>query len=102
MQVGSFQLISGEFRGELRTLTIRAELVFVPVYGVKGSVAPSHVIQCNGVEVGAAWRADTGGGKGLKVRIDDPTFPTPLMGDLTPEDEGPGYVLTWRRAGWRG
>lgn len=101
MQIGTFRLVGKEFRGELRTLTVTAELVFVPKYGSKGSLAPSHVVVANGVEVGVAAPAGPEAGAGLRVRIDDPTFPTPLVGTLSyvKEDE---FVLTWRRPGWRG
>ncbi|MDD2794670.1 DUF736 domain-containing protein [Acidocella sp.] len=101
MQVGTFRLVGEEFRGELRTLTMTAELAFVPVYGSKGSMAPSHVVVANGVEVGTAWPAGPEAGVGLKVRIDDPTFPAPLVGTLSRlNDES--FVLVWRRPSWRG
>lgn len=101
MQVGIFRLVGDEIRGELRTLTITTELVFVLVCGSRRSTAPSHVVVANGVEVGTAWPGGGQAGVGLKVRIDDPTFPAPLVGTLSRlNDES--FVLIWRRPSWRG
>lgn len=101
MQVGIFRRRDAEIRGELRTLTLAVELRFVPVFAGRGSMAPSHMILAGEAEVGAAWPVNPGSFKALKVRIDDPTFPAPLVGELTEANEEE-MVLTWKRASWRG
>jgi len=101
MQVGTFRLVDTEIRGELRTLTMTIELRFVPVFAKRGSMAPSHMIMAGEAEVGAAWPANPGSFTRLKVRIDDPSFPAPLVGELTQTDDEE-MVLLWKRASWRG
>ena len=101
MQIGTFHKSGDEFIGSIQTLTISAELVFVPVYGSRGSLSPSHVILTKGIEVGAAWPKVPGDLKNLKVRIDDPLFPAPILGQLSPAGEGE-FVLIWKRPSWRG
>jgi uncharacterized protein (DUF736 family) len=101
MQVGTFRRIDTEIRGEVRTLTLAVELRLVPVFAGRGSMAPSHMIMAGEVEVGAAWPASPGSLRTLKVRIDDPSFPAPLVGELT-ETNKEEMVLIWKRASWRG
>lgn len=40
MQIGILQRIGEEIRGELRTLTLRADIAFVPACGKKGASRP--------------------------------------------------------------
>lgn len=101
MQVGTFRRHDTEIRGELRTLTLCVALRFVAVFSGRGSMAPSHMIMAGEVEVGAAWPASPGVFGTLKVRIDDPTFPAPLVGTLSETDDEE-MVLVWKRPGWRG
>ena len=100
MQIGSFQKSGDELRGSIRTLTLSAEVTFVPIHGSRGSLSPSHIILTNGIEVGAAWPKAPGNLNNLKVRIDDPSFPAPILGTLSPAGEGE-FVLLWKRPAWR-
>ena len=88
MPTGTLYQIGDEIRGELRSLTTSPSVASVPVHTSKGSVAPSDVVVASGVEVGAAWPAVPRSGIVLKVRIDDSTFPSPLVGTLTETGEG--------------
>jgi uncharacterized protein (DUF736 family) len=100
MQIGSFQRFGDAFKGSIQTLTLSAEAIFVLVRGSRGSLSPSHVILTNGIEVGAAWPKVPGDLNNLKVRIDDPSFPAPILGALIPAGEGE-FVLLWKRPAWR-
>jgi uncharacterized protein (DUF736 family) len=101
MQIGSFQKTGDALKGTIRTLTLSAEVTFMPIYGSRGSLSPSHIILTNGIEVGAAWPKVPGDLNNLKVRIDDPSFPAPILGVLIPAGEGE-FVLIWKRPAWRG
>jgi len=101
MQIGSFLKSDGELKGSIHTLTLSAEVTFVPILGSRGSLAPSHIILTNGIEVGAAWPKVPGDLDNLKVRIDDPCFPAPILAALSPAGEG-RFVLVWKRPAWRG
>ena len=100
MQIGILQRIGEEIRGELRTLTLRADIAFVPACGKKGGLAPAHIILANAIEVGAAWEIP-GPRLSLKFRMDDPAFASPLAGTLTEAEDGE-FVLFWKRPSWRG
>lgn len=103
MQVGVFRRQGQEFRGELRTLALKVELVFMPVFAGRGSMTPSHMILTEaGIEVGAAWPETLGRAATFKVRLDDPTFPAPLVGRLVETDKEDEFALIWKRPSWRG
>jgi uncharacterized protein (DUF736 family) len=101
MQIGSFQKSGNELKGSIQTLTLSVEVTFVPIHGSRGSLSPSHVILTNGMEVGAAWPKVPGDLNNLKVRIDDPSFPAPIVGALSPAGKSE-FVLIWKRPAWRG
>ena len=56
MQIGILQRTGEEIRGELRTLTLRADIAFVPACDKKGGLAPSHIILSNAIEVEGSGR----------------------------------------------
>ena len=77
------------FRHEAtRGITSGCRWTSVPVYTSKGGVAPSDAVVASGMEVGVAWPAVPRSGIVLKVRTDDSTFPSPLIGRLTETGEG--------------
>ena len=100
MQIGILQRIGEEIRGELRTLTLRVDVAFIPTCGKKRGLAPSYIIRTNAIEVGAAW-VIPGPRLSLKFRMDDPAFASPLAGTLTEADDGE-FLLLWKRPSWRG
>ena len=101
MQIGILQKIGEEIRNELRTLTLRVDIAFVPVCGKKGGPrTPSHIILANAIEVAATWEIP-GLRLSLKFRMDDPVFASPSAGALTESDEGE-FALFWKRPSWRG
>jgi uncharacterized protein (DUF736 family) len=101
MQIGSFRQSGDEITGVIRTLTISAAASFVPVYGARGGLAPSHIVMIEGIEVGAAWPKSADTTLPLKVRIDDPSFASPVLAALLPGKDGE-FVLFWKRPSWRG
>ena len=46
----------GSFRGQLRTLSIRADIDITPNRGKSSNSQPDYRIVTNGVEIGAAWK----------------------------------------------
>ncbi len=101
MQIGTFRISGDEVTGIIRSLTISAEATFVPVYGSRGELAPSHIVVVNGIEVGAAWPINAGETWPLKVRIDDPCFPAPVLAELRAGKDD-NLLLFWKRPRWRG
>jgi uncharacterized protein (DUF736 family) len=51
--------------------------------------------------VGAAWPKSADTTLPLKVRIDDPSFASPVLAVLLPGKDG-AFVLLWKRPSWRG
>ena len=51
----------GSFKGQLRTLSIRADIEIVPNRTKNTESQPDYRIVTNSIEVGAAWRKRRGG-----------------------------------------
>ncbi len=99
MQVGVFQKVGDELRGQFHSLTLSFDLVFIPVVS-RSKSGPSFEIMSGATQVGRAWPKTPGDLSFLKVKFDDPTFPGPFIGEMTADAEG-NYVLVWKRPGWR-
>jgi uncharacterized protein (DUF736 family) len=99
MQVGIFHKVGDELRGQVHSLTLSFELVFIPVVS-RSKSGPSYKIMSGATQVGRAWPKTPGDLSFLKVKFDDPTFPAPFIGEMTSDAEG-NYVLVWKRPGWR-
>jgi uncharacterized protein (DUF736 family) len=89
----------GNQRGA-EVLTATAELALAPLCGLTRRTARLHLVLAAGVEVGAATPARTDASAGLTVRIDDPTFPKPLVDTLNRVDHEE-FALVRRRTGLR-
>lgn len=83
------------FQGTLATLTLKAKLTFTPVTK-SGEKGPDFRIHASAAEIGAAW---SGKGKDdkpyLSVKLDDPSFATPILARLIETDKG--HALIWNR-----
>jgi len=96
MKIGTLHQVDDEIRGELRTLTVSAKVVFMPAPASKNDMASSDVVVANGAEVDAAWPAVPGSGTVPKVCIGDPTFPSPLIATLAETGVG-ACVSVWKQ-----
>lgn len=92
-KIGSFKKVSGEFRGDIVTLALRAKAVrIVPLDNVTGN-APSHRVLLGDVEIGAAWTKRTNDERPyLSVKLDDPSFVAPIFAQLREDGD-----LIWTR-----
>src|SRR3546814_15500518 len=74
-RIGTFKKVSGEYRGQIVTLSVQAKLVrIVPEDNPSGN-APSHRVFIGEAEVGAAWEKKSQDKRPyLSVKPDDPTF----------------------------
>lgn len=66
----------GGFKGEVRTLTVRADIDIVPNQSKSGESQPDYRVLSDGVEVGAAWnrRSETSGRDYVSVSLAAPEF----------------------------
>ncbi|MBE1529834.1 uncharacterized protein (DUF736 family) [Sphingopyxis sp. OAS728] len=101
-KIGSFKLVSGEYLGEIVTLSVQARPVrIVPEKNSTGN-APSHRVFVSDAEVGAAWQKTSQDNRPyLSVKLDDPSFIAPIFAQLFPGEEGE-HDLVWNRQQRRG
>lgn len=92
--LGHFIACDGGYAGQVRTLSLHAELRLVP-QSAETEKAPSHRAMCGEVECGAAWPVEGEGGV-LNVKLDDPAWPEPVRARLM-HGAGDEYLLVWRR-----
>jgi uncharacterized protein (DUF736 family) len=96
--IGTFTEKDGRLTGKIQTLCINTSLAFVPNENRSNSDAPTFRVFCGRTDCGAAWeKTSTAGRTYYSVRLDDPTFATPVFASLVAQDEG-GYALIWSRS----
>ena len=98
--IGSFRKSGNEFQGEIVTLSVQAKGVrIVPETTRTSDNAPSHRVFVGRAEIGAAWSKRSGEGRDyLSVKLDDPSFTTPIYANLFDDEGGDGYTLIWSRS----
>jgi len=96
-KIGTFKKVSGEFRGQITTLTLQLKAVrIVPDEEATGN-APTHRVYVGEVEVGAGWpKRGNDDRPYLSLKLDDPSFVAPIYAQLREGDEGE-FSLTWNR-----
>jgi uncharacterized protein (DUF736 family) len=96
-QIGHFTRgDDGTLTGTIRTLTLNVKARFVPTETSSNEKAPALRVFCGPVEIGAAWKRTSKDNTPYhSVKLDDPSFPTPIFANLV-EDEA-GYALIWSR-----
>ena len=96
-QIGSFTRgEDGTLTGTIRTLSLNVKARFVPAEASSNEKAPALRVFAGPVEIGAAWkRTSKENTLYYSVKLDDPSFPTPIFANLV-EIEG-GYTLVWSR-----
>lgn len=104
--IGTFkQNATNFFTGEIVTLSLQANNVrVVPADGSAGGEnAPSHRVYVGRVEIGAAWsKRSTEGREYLGLKLDDPSFSTPIYANLFKDDDSDEFNLIWSRPARRG
>jgi|TARA_R110002126_G_scaffold251653_1_gene394674 uncharacterized protein (DUF736 family) len=99
-QIGSFTAKDGSYTGTIRTMTINVKAQLVPNKEKASDGAPDFRLYAGGAELGAAWREESKNGETpyLSVKLDDPSFASPMRAAFFEnEAEGTG-VMVWNRA----
>jgi uncharacterized protein (DUF736 family) len=97
-QIGTFTRDeTGAYAGTIKTLTLNVKATIKPV-SKDNEKAPDYRITANGVEFGAGWSkaARESGAEYLSVKLDDPSFTTPVYASLVQGDKGE-HKLIWSR-----
>jgi len=95
------KLKDGRFRGELKTLSIRAEILILPNKDKTSEHHPDYRVNSEGVEVGAAWirKSESSGKDYISLSIAAPEFgPRRLyanLGKAAGQDDENVFALIW-------
>ena len=101
-RIGTFKKVSGEYRGQITTLSVQAKSVRIAPEKDPSGNAPSHRVFIGDVEVGAAWEKMTQDQRPyLSVKLDDPSFTAPIFAQLFAGEDGE-HDLVWSRQTRRG
>jgi uncharacterized protein (DUF736 family) len=97
--IGSFKKSGNEFQGEIVTLSVQAKGVrIVPETNRTSDNAPSHRVLVGRAEIGAAWSKRSSEGRDyLSVKLDDPSFTTPIYASLFDDEGRETFSLIWSR-----
>ena len=99
-QIGTFTAKDGAYTGTIRTMSINVKAQLVPNKEKLIDGAPDFRLYAGGAELGAAWREESKDGETpyLSVKLDDPSFISPMRAAFFEnEAEGTG-VMVWNRA----
>jgi len=102
-QIGFFTRTSDGFSGRVRTLSLDAELTFVPAENNGAEHAPDYRIHLGdgnaGPEIGAGWtRTGERAGEYISIVLDDPSFMQPVRATLFQAGRGGReWQLVWNR-----
>jgi uncharacterized protein (DUF736 family) len=98
--IGSFKKVGAEFQGQIVTLIVQTKGVRIAPEANRGADnAPSHRVFVGRAEIGAAWTKRSNEGREyLSVKLDDPSFNTPIYANLFEAEDDQGYSLIWSRS----
>jgi uncharacterized protein (DUF736 family) len=99
--IGTFTRSENGFTGTIKTLTLNVKARFVAAEKENEKAPDYRVFTVSGnTEFGAAWkkRAKETGRDYFSVKLDDPSFPTPIYASLVEmEGDRAVYALIWSR-----
>ena len=97
--IGSFKKVGNDFQGEINTLSLEAKGVRIVAEPNRAKEnAPTHRVYLRRAEIGAAWSKRSEEGRDyLSLKLDDPSFTTPIFANLFEDEGGEGYTLLWSR-----
>ena len=99
-QIGTFTQKDGKFTGTIRTMTINVKSQIIPNAKKAHADAPDFRVYAGGAELGAAWRQESkdGGQSYLSVKLDDPSFASPIRAAFFEDEENGSGVMVWNRS----
>ena len=89
-QIGSFtRSEGGTLNGTIRTLSLNVKARFVPTEPSSNEKVPALRVSAGDVEIGAAWKRTSKDNTVYhSVKLDDPSFPTPIFASLVEVEGG--------------
>lgn len=102
--IGNVTRSGNGFKGQLKTLSIRAEIEIVPNTRKSGDTHPDYRVLSAGVEVGAAWnrRSESSGNDYVSLSLSAPEFgPRRLyanLGRAAGQGDDDNFAIIWNPA----
>ncbi|KAB2703307.1 DUF736 domain-containing protein [Brucella intermedia] len=95
--IGTFSRTDNGFAGSVKTLNLNVKSVkFLPAEG-ENENGPDFRVFAGATEFGAAWKKQSVQGNSyLSVKLDDPSFPSPIYASLV-EADNEELALIWSR-----
>ena len=96
--IGAFtQHENGAISGDIKTLTLNVKAAVFRPAEKDNDKAPDYRIFAGQTEFGAAWKKTSRENRDyLSVKLDDPSFASPIYASLVDADDG--YALIWSRS----
>jgi uncharacterized protein (DUF736 family) len=95
--IGSFTKSENGFSGTVRSLSLKVKCEFRAA-DKPNDKAPDYRIFSGQTEFGAAWKKTTNEGRDyLSVKLDDPSWASPIYASLIEADDGKSHSLLWSR-----
>ena len=97
-QIGTFTRDeNGTYAGTIKTLTLNVKAAVFRPAEKDNDKAPDYRIFAGQTEFGAAWKKTSRENRDyLSVKLDDPSFASPIYASLVDADDG--YALIWSRS----
>ncbi len=96
MIIGHFQTQADRLTGIIQTLIFTTDATIIPVDNPPQG-GPHYVITTGDTDLGIAWREQTPQGQSyLRVELDDPSLPNPILCRLMPTSHRT-HALLWDR-----
>lgn len=98
------KLSTGGFKGQIKTLSIRADIDIIPNTAKGRDTQPDFRVMTGGVEIGAGWRrvGETSGKSYISLSLAAPEFgPRKLyanLGRAAGQDDDDVFALIWNPA----
>ena len=98
-QIGTCTAKNGTYTGTIRTMTINVKAQLVPNADKASDSAPDFRLYAGGAELGAAWREESKSGETpyLSVKLDDPSFASPMRAAFFENEADGTGVMVWNR-----
>jgi uncharacterized protein (DUF736 family) len=96
--IGTFAKSKDGYTGLITTASFNMQVKLVPVQR-ESEKSPDFRVLTSTFEFGAAWKKTSQNGRDyLSVRLDDPSFATPIFANLVEGDNANDHILIWSRS----
>ncbi len=97
--IGVFKKAGSDLVGDITTLNVQTKNVrIVPEENRANDIAPTHRVFSVKAEIGAAWSKRSSDNRDyLSIKLDDPSFVSPVYANLFANENGVDYNLIWSR-----